>query len=133
MVDARNASSPEQSPANILRLPDATIRRCAGEITRRMRLVAPSLDEVRTIIEKEPKLVNSLTSYDPPESDTTNADEGEAKGLDTYERDWVMDMVGNHFAGRDAPCFGTSDSECQAFVREFYAKAQAAGWTIAPR
>ncbi|MGH7153226.1 MAG: hypothetical protein ACREF3_04795, partial [Acetobacteraceae bacterium] len=74
---------------------------CRWELERR-HMVPPSNEALRLIIEHEPKLVGELNRF-----------YGEAAadgGLDQVERDMLLDLLGQHFAGRPWPRTGGMDA-----------------------
>lgn len=84
-------------------------------------MVPPSNEALRLIIEQEPKLVGELNRF-----------YGEAAadgGLDKAEREMLLDLLGQHFAGRPWPRSGGMDA-MRRFMATFQRAMCAAGWKI---
>jgi hypothetical protein len=93
---------------------------CRWELDQR-HMTPPSNFALRIVVEEDPNLVRNL-----------NADYGDATadgGLDTDERDALLDIVGRHFTGRSWPRSGGMDAT-RRFMAELQRAMTAAGWTV---
>ena len=93
---------------------------CRWELEQR-RMTPPSNVALRIVVEEDPNLVRAL-----------NADYGDATpdgGLDTDERDALLDVLGRHFTGRPWPRSGGIDATRQ-FMADLGNAMVAAGWTV---
>lgn len=109
-------------------IPDHVVRICMNVIRERMALLPPSPEAVRAILEQDrcDSLVEALVRYGEP-----SPQELDTAGLDTYERDWLIDIIADHFVGRESPLNMHSQEYTNAFVRDLVRNAAKAGWTIA--
>ena len=84
-------------------------------------MVPPSNDALRQIIETEPGLVADLNRF--------YGDATPDGGLDSSEREKLLDLLGRHYTGRSWPRTGGMDA-----TRKFMATLQramaAAGWKL---
>jgi hypothetical protein len=85
-------------------------------------IIAPNKAILAAIIMTSPTLVRCLKSYYT--GDVSNGT------LDTYERDYLMDAVAQHYCRTDWPCFGDSDEVNNRFVDTFVENASKAGWVF---
>ncbi len=104
-------------------LSDAALTRCINTVRERMAIIPPTPNDLRVIIEQNAKLVEALSSYEGPAD--RNSD------LDTYEREWVIDIVAATFTACEVPTNSTPKAEVKAFVEDLVRNAQKQGWRIA--
>lgn len=104
------------------RLTDDHLRRCQNELAERE--FAGSLELVRKVVETDPGLVERLVElYSEPYQD--------GHGLDTWEREMLMDAFAQLYAGRCWPCNSEvlSGQVSDNFVYDLVTKSAADGWT----
>src|ERR1700677_5036206 len=97
-VDWLNTRPMENTLATLLPAPLACCRR---ELEQR-RMTPPSNFVLRIVVEEDPKLVRTLNAH--------YADAAPDGGLDTAERDALLDVVGRHFIERLWPRSGGIDA-----------------------
>jgi hypothetical protein len=93
---------------------------CRWELEQR-HMVPPSNIALRIVVEEDPTLVRSL-----------NADYADATpdgGLDTVERDALLDVLGRHFTGQPWPRSGGMDA-IRLFMANLQRAMTKAGWTV---
>jgi hypothetical protein len=107
----------EEALATLLPAPLAC---CRWELEQR-RMTPPSNFVLRIVVEEDPKLVRTLNAH--------YADAAPDGGLDTVERDALLDVLGRHFIGTTWPRSGGMDA-----TRRFMAGLQRAmikaGWSV---
>ena len=93
---------------------------CRLELESR-RMVPPSNEALRLIVETDPALVSDLNQF---YGDTT-AD----GGLDRAERDRLLDLLGRHYIGQPWPRTGGMDVT-RRFMGTLQRSMTAAGWKL---
>jgi hypothetical protein len=84
-------------------------------------MMPPTNFALRIVVEEDPKLVRTL-----------NADYADATpdgGLDTVERDALLDVLGQHFTGRPWPRCGGMDAT-RRFMGDLQRSMTRAGWRV---
>ena len=84
-------------------------------------MTPPSNLALRIIVEEDPKLVRSLNPY--------YADAASDGGLDTADRDALLDVLGKHFTGKLWPRSGGMDAT-RRFMAELQRAMTKAGWKV---
>ena len=84
-------------------------------------MVPPSNFILRIIVEEDPRLVRRLNAC--------YAGAAPDGGLDTVERDALLDVIGRHFIGRPWPRTGGMDIT-RRFMAELQRTMTRAGWTV---
>jgi hypothetical protein len=93
---------------------------CRWELEHR-RIVPPSNEALRLVVETEPSLVADLNRF-----------YGEATadgGLDRVEREKLLDLLGRHFAGRSWPRTGGM-AATRRFLGTLQRSMATAGWKL---
>lgn len=93
---------------------------CRWELEQR-HMMPPSNFILRIIVEEDPKLVRRLNAH--------YAGAAPDGGLDTIERDALLDVLGKHFTGRLWPRSGGMDAT-RRFMGDLQHAMVAAGWTV---
>lgn len=93
---------------------------CRWELEQR-HMTPPSNFVLRIVVEEDPKLVRSLNAY--------YADATPDGGLDTVERDALLDTLGRHFTGQAWPRAGGMQVT-RRFMAELQRAMTRAGWTV---
>lgn len=93
---------------------------CRWELENR-RMVPPSNEALRQIIEAEPSLVEMLNRY--------YGDATPDGGLDSAEREKLLDLLGRHFTGKSWPRTGGMDAT-RRFMATLQRAMAAAGWKL---
>ena len=84
-------------------------------------MAPPSNFILRIVVEEDPKLVRSLNAY--------YADATPDGGLDTVERDTLLDVLGRHFTGQ--PWLRSGGMEAtRRFMGDLQRAMTRAGWTV---
>jgi hypothetical protein len=84
-------------------------------------MTPPSNFALRVVVEEDDTLVGSLNDL--------YADATPDGGLDTVERDALLDVVGKHFTGRQWPRSGGMDAT-RRFMADLQRALIRAGWTV---
>ena len=84
-------------------------------------MVPPSNEALRLIIETDPALVAVLTRF--------YGDATPDGGLDSVEREKLLDLLGRHFTGRSWPRTGGMDAT-RRFMASLQRAMAAAGWKL---
>jgi hypothetical protein len=93
---------------------------CRAELNAR-NLRAPSDAELAKLIEADQELTQILNDcYNGPDE----------SGLDTAEREQLLEIIGFKFAGSHWPCNFDSEDYTRQFAKRLVANAEAAGWLI---
>jgi hypothetical protein len=103
--------------SNLLSAPLAC---CRWELESR-RMVPPSNEALRLIIELDPNLVADLNRY--------YGDATADGGLDKTERDRLLDLLGRHFIGKSWPRTGGMEAT-RRFMATLQRAMSAAGWKL---
>jgi hypothetical protein len=93
---------------------------CRWELESR-RMVPPSNEALRLIIEIDPALVADLNRF--------YGDATPDGGLDKVERDRLLDLLGQHFTGRSWPRTGGMDAT-RRFMAALQRAMSTAGWKL---
>ncbi len=93
---------------------------CRWELERR-HMTPPSNDELRQIIERDPRLVEELNLY--------YGDTMPDGGLDKLEGELLLDLVARHFTGRLWPRTGGMDAT-RRFMADLQRAMTKAGWKV---
>jgi hypothetical protein len=93
---------------------------CRWELENR-RMVPPSNEALRLIIEADPALVNDLNRF--------YGDATPDGGLDKVEREILLDLLGKHFTGRSWPRSGGMDAT-RRFMATLQRAMAVAGWKL---
>ena len=109
--------APEKTLATLLPAPLAC---CRWELEQR-HMMPPSNIGLRVVVEEDPKLVRRLNAY--------YADAAPDGGLDTVERDALLDVLGRHFTGQLWPRSGGMDAT-RRFMADLQNAMLAARWTV---
>ena len=96
----------------------APLASCRWELERR-HMIPPSNDELRQIIERDPRLVEELNLY--------YGDTMPDGGLDKLEGELLLDLVARHFTGRLWPRTGGMDAT-RRFMADLQRAMTKAGW-----
>ncbi len=108
-----------ENPEVTVLLP-APLACCRWELENR-RMVPPSNEALRLIIETDPSLVELLNRY--------YGDATPDGGLDKSEREKLLDLLGRHFTGRTWPRTGGMDAT-RRFMANLQRAMAAAGWKL---
>jgi hypothetical protein len=84
-------------------------------------MTPPSNFALRIIVEEHPKLVRSLNTY--------YADAAPDGGLDSTERDALLDILGRHFTCQPWPRSGGMDAT-RRFMADLQRAMTKAGWRV---
>jgi len=84
-------------------------------------MTPPSNFILRIIIEEDPRLVRRLNAY--------YGDAAPDGGLDTVERDALLDVLGRHFTGQPWPRAGGMDAT-RRFMADLQRAMTTAGWMV---
>jgi len=84
-------------------------------------MTPPSNFALRIIVEEDPKLVQRLNAW--------YADATPDGGLDSVERDALLDVLGRHFTGRPWPRSGGMDAT-RRFMADLQDAMAAARWSV---
>jgi hypothetical protein len=84
-------------------------------------MTPPSNFVLRIVIEEDTKLVQCLNAY--------YADATPDGGLDTVERDALLDTLGRHFTGQPWPRSGGMNAT-RRFMADLQRAMTRAGWTV---
>src|SRR5271157_6059200 len=109
--------TPEKSVSTLLPAPLAC---CRWELERR-HMSPPSNDELRQIIERDPRLVEELNLY--------YGDTMPDGGLDKLEGELLLDLVARPFTGRLWPRTGGMDAT-RRFMADLQRAMTKAGWKV---
>lgn len=109
--------APEKTLATLLHAPLAC---CRWELQHR-HMTPPSDFALRIVVEDDPKLVRRLNAY--------YADAAPDGGLDTVERDALLDTLGRHFTGQPWPRAGGMDAT-RRFMADLQRAMTRAGWIV---
>ncbi len=82
-------------------------------------LVPPSDQDLAKVLETDEALVTQLNQY--------YIGSGE-EGLDTFERDWVKEVIALHFTGCNWPCNMDNQQTTKTFAELLVKNSKAAGW-----
>lgn len=93
---------------------------CRWELETR-RMVPPSNEALRLIIETDPSLVEDLNRY--------YGDATPDGGLDKVEREKLLDLLGRHFTGRSWPRTGGMEAT-RRFMATLQRAMAIAGWKL---
>lgn len=93
---------------------------CRWELESR-RMVPPSNDALRLIIETDPVLVADLNRF--------YGDATPDGGLDKLEREKLLDLLGRHFTGQSWPRSGGMEAT-RRFMATLQRTMAAAGWKL---
>ncbi len=93
---------------------------CRWELEQR-HLTPPSNFALRIVVEEDAKLVRRLNA--------SYADAAPDGGLDTVERDALLDVLGRHFTGRPWPRSGGMDAT-RRFMADLQEAMVAARWSV---
>ena len=93
---------------------------CRWELERR-HMSPPSNDELRQIIDRDPRLVEELNLY--------YGDTMPDGGLDKLEGELLLDLVARHFTGRLWPRTGGMDAT-RRFMADLQRAMTKAGWKV---
>ena len=93
---------------------------CRWELERR-RMIPPSNFALRIIVEEDPKLVRILNAH--------YAEAAPDGGLESVERDALLDVIGRHFTGRAWPCSGGMDAT-RRFMADLQSGMVATRWKV---
>lgn len=107
----------ERTLATLLPAPLAC---CRWELEQR-HMTPPSNFVLRIVVEEDPKLVRTLNAH--------YADAAPDGGLDSLERDALLDVVGRHFIGQPWPRSGGMDAT-RRFMVELQRAMSRTGWTV---
>jgi hypothetical protein len=93
---------------------------CKAELAAR-NVRPPSDQALAEVIEEDQEFTEILNDcYNGPDT----------SGLDTAEREILLDTIGLRFAGGHWPCFMDGVEYREQFANRLVANAQAAGWLI---
>jgi hypothetical protein len=84
-------------------------------------MMPPSNIALRVVVEEDPNLVRALNTY--------YADAASDGGLDTDERDALLDAIGRHFTGQPWPRSGGMDA-ARRYMADLQRAMTRAGWTV---
>lgn len=93
---------------------------CRWELVQR-HMTPPSNFALRIIVEEDPRLVRSLNTY--------YAEAAPDGGLDTAEREALLDVLGKHFIGQPWPRTGGVDAT-RKFMADLQPAMTRANWTV---
>ena len=93
---------------------------CRWELERR-HMSPPSNIALRIVVEDDPALVRALNAG--------YADAASEGGLDTPEREMLLDVLGRHFTGRPWPRSGGMEAT-RRFMADLQRAMAAAGWAV---
>ena len=93
---------------------------CRYELQRR-HMTPPSKLALRIVVEEDPKLVRRLNAY--------YADAAPDGGLDTVERDALLDVLARHFTGQPWPRSGGMDAT-RRFMADIQRAMTRARWRV---
>jgi len=104
----------------LITLLPAPLACCRWELQQR-HMTPPSNFALRIVVEDDDRLVRSLNAG--------YADAAPDGGLDTVERDALLDVVGQHFTGRQWPQSGGM-AATRRFMADLQRAMTRAGWTV---